>query len=542
MNQLHSRDRRRYFGACFGRSYFKSAPLVNPSLAFGLAMPCLILLAVACITLWPHASVGMSLAIAPVVGSATDERIRDLQDRLMDLHEHVEAIQAKADGEKRPLTEEEIKEIDRSHAEFRAIEEDIGRRQAQIDNAAKLSQPQDRRAEPQNPDPQQNADPQNGPTQGVSAIRPKTPVNHRPTIYSPEGRGRWGWNLLGDFALAVKAASAPSGAVVDPRLVMNAPTTYSSEGSGADGGFAVPPDFRTEIWKKISAETSLFGRTDQYPTSRNTIVLPADETTPWAATGGVQAYFESEGGQMSQSKIALTEKTIRLNKLTALVPITEELLEDAPGLDAYLRSKVAEKFDFKLNLKIVQGTGAGEPLGILNAASLVSVSKETSQAADTIQVENIDKMFSRMYAPLRAGAVWLVNQDVEPQLFGLMRYVKDASGNIVAGAPAYMPPGGVSGLPYGTLYGKEIVPTQACETLGDKGDIIFVNLKAYMTAYKQGGVRADVSMHLWFDYSVMAYRFILRIAGQPWWADHADPRDGSNTLSWAVTLDERAAG
>jgi hypothetical protein len=47
-------------------------------------------------------------------------------------------------------------------------------------------------------------------------------------------------------------------------------------------------------------------------------------------------------------------------------------------------------------------------------------------------------------------------------------------------------------------------------------------------------------MHLWFDYAVLAYRFIIRIAGQPWWGTYITPRDGANYLSWAVTLDERA--
>jgi hypothetical protein len=61
-----------------------------------------------------------------------------------------------------------------------------------------------------------------------------------------------------------------------------------------------------------------------------------------------------------------------------------------------------------------------------------------------------------------------------------------------------------------------------------------------MTAVKTGNVRADVSMHLWFDYDVLAYRFILRIAGQPWWAAYITPRDSSNYISWAVTLDARA--
>ncbi len=465
-----------------------------------------------------------------------DEKIKELKDELLNLNERAQVIQATADAEHRPLTEDEQKELDGIFAKFDSIEDEIARREVIASQTAKLAQTQGRKAEPQAPEPQASA-------QDPAAVQPRTSPR-RPVIQIVDDkRGKWGFPNLGEFALSVRAASRQGG-TIDPRLVMNAPTTYSSEGQGADGGYAVPPDFRTDIWSKVTGEDSLFSRTDQNPTSKNSIVLPADETTPWDASGGIQAYFEQEAGQLTQSKVALKEKQIRLNKLTALIPVTEELFEDAPGLDAYLRKKVAEKFDFKLNLKIVQGTGAGEPLGILNAASLVSVAKETSpaQGADTLIAENIIKMWSRLYAPCRRNAVWLVNQDIEPQLHQMVIRITNAAGNeYVGGVPVYIPANGLSDSPYSTLMGRPVIPTQACETLGDKGDIILVDLKQYLTAYKTGGLRSDVSMHLWFDYDVLAYRFILRIAGQPWWAAYITPRDSSNYLSWAVTLDERGS-
>lgn len=456
-----------------------------------------------------------------------DEKIKELRDELLELNERAQVLQATADAEKRVLKEDEEKELNGIFARFEAIEEEIDRRELIAAQTKKLTQSQGRKADPQNPDPQ-NRIPEPDPPPAGRQVR-----QYSPRIQVVEDRGKWGWKILGEFAQAVRLASRQGGNI-DPRLVMNAPTTYSQEGVGEDGGFAVPPDFRGDIWKKVQGEDSLLSRTDQNPTSKNTIVFPSDETTPWDTTGGIQAYFESEAGQLNQSKIALKEKTIRLNKLTALIPVTEELLEDAPGLDAYLRKKVGEKFDFKLNLKIVQGVGAGEPLGILNAASLVSVTKETGQGADTIMAENISKMWARIYAPLRRNAAWLINQDIEPQLDSLSLAVG------TGGIPVYMPAGGLADAPYGRLKGRPVIPTQACETLGDKGDIILVALDQYLTAVKTGGVKADVSMHLWFDYAVLAYRFIIRIAGQPWWGTYITPRDGANYLSWAVTLDERA--
>jgi HK97 family phage major capsid protein len=330
------------------------------------------------------------------------------------------------------------------------------------------------------------------------------------------------------------------GATPDKRLEQRAPTSFGSEGVGTDGGFAVPPDFREAITSLIAGEDSLLGRTDKFVSSGNSITVPVDDDAPWS-TSGIQAFWEGENDQLTQSKPLIKQQTIRLNKLAVLVPVTDELLEDAPAIDAYLRRKVPEKMDFKLNLAIVQGNGVGMPLGILNSPATVSVAKFTSQDADTIVGVNIINMWSRMYAPSRATSVWLINQDIEPQLLTLMKVGKLDTGAVDTGwgVPLYLPANGLSGTPFSTLMGRPIIPTQACETIGDKGDIIFADLKQYMTAMKVGGVRAETSIHLWFDYDTTAFRFILRIAGQPWWGTAVSPRDGSNTLSPFVTLAAR---
>ena len=449
--------------------------------------------------------------------------IEELQDRLLDLQEQAQTIQAKVDAEKRDLNEEEQAELDTIFATFEETEAQIERRQRIAAQAKKLQESVGRQTEPNQPHAQG----------GVPERAPR-----QPRIQMPEDRGRWGFRNFGEFATCVRAAVRGS---VDPRLIANAPTTVSTEGIGADGGFAVPPDFREAIMEAVMGEASLLGRTDQLTTASNQITLPKDETTPWQTTGGVQAYWEGEGLQLTQSKLALESTTVRLNKLTALVPVTEELMEDAPTLDGYLRRKVPEKFDFAVNLALIQGNGVGRPLGILNSGALVTVAKETSQVADTVVAENVIKMYSRMYGPSRLNAIWLINQDIEPQLITMNVPVKNVAGSEnVGGSTVYMPAGGLSGAPYGTLFNRPVVPTQACETLGDLGDIIFADMTQYLSVVKTGGIRQDVSIHLWFDYDTAAYRFIFRIGGQPWWGSAIDPRDGTNTLSPFVALAARA--
>ncbi|HEX9810634.1 MAG TPA: phage major capsid protein [Burkholderiales bacterium] len=480
--------------------------------------------------LFPHARV-----LADVTA------IAQLQERLLELNEEAESIQAAADAERRALTEAEQTKIDSIFAEFGEVEADIKRRERIEAQSARLAERVGRRTDPNDVvDASANAEAQAGARGGNGQQPARAQRMTMREVRDPNGT-RWGWNNLGDFALAVRAAHPRAGSRIDPRLIANAPTSFGQEGVGEDGGFAVPPDFRSTIMIKVMGDASLIGRCDQLTTAANSVVYPKDETTPWQNSGGIQAYWEGEGLLLSQSKPSLKDQTYRLNKLTALVPVTEELMDDAPGMDSYLRRKVPEKFDAKLNTAIVRGTGVGMPQGILNADCIISVAKETSQVADTIVPENIFKMYSRMYGSSRGKSVWLINQDIEPQLFAMQLLAKNVAGTEnVSGVPVYLPANALAGSPNGSLMGRPILTMEPCSTIGDLGDIILADLSQYMIIMKTGGIRQDVSMHLWFDYDTLAFRWIMRIAGSPWWGSAITPENGSNTRSCFVTLAERA--
>ena len=73
----------------------------------------------------------------------------------------------------------------------------------------------------------------------------------------------------------------------------------------------------------------------------------------WQATGGIQTYWDGEASTVTQSKPQLKDLTLKLHRLTALVPVTEELLEDAPAMAGYVTSKAGEnvKAKFQDNLE-----------------------------------------------------------------------------------------------------------------------------------------------------------------------------------------------
>jgi HK97 family phage major capsid protein len=106
------------------------------------------------------------------------------------------------------------------------------------------------------------------------------------------------------------------------------------------------------------------------------------------------------------------------------------------------------------------------------------------------------------------------------------------------GVPVYMPAGGASAAPYGTLFGRPVIPIEQCAAIGDAGDIIFADLGGYILAEK-GGIQSDVSIHVNFIYDESVFRFVLRIDGQPLRASALTPYKGSDTLSHFVTLASR---
>lgn len=357
----------------------------------------------------------------------------------------------------------------------------------------------------------------------------------------------WGFRHAGEFGAAVINA-VKSRKIEDERLLKSyeameikaSLTTFVNEGIGEEGGYAVPPDIDATIRNKVMGGNTLAGMCNQIPTGRNSVIATKDETTPWQSTGGVQAYWESEAGTKTQSKLKLKHDVVRLNKLIVLVPITDEAAEDAPGLINHINVKAPEKMSFKLDLAILQGTGAGQPLGILNSPAIISVAKVGSQVADTIVGLNIGTMVTRHYEGMSPRTIWIVNPDTRLQLETLMKVGKLDTGAADTGWGVTMP---------WTMYdlnrqlviaGKPTVWHHAAETLGDAGDITLADMSQYDLYTKAGGIKSETSIHLWFDQDVTALRFVMRVAGQPAFSAPIQPRDGTTTYSPFVSLAERA--
>lgn len=454
--------------------------------------------------------------IPPGMIFADASPIDSLRTRQTELQASSQTLIDAADAAGRDLDTAELEQIDQNTANAEALGRQITAREKA--NPAPGTGGQGRRTVP---DAVALA-----PGQGLTAHgggRPTVPATVR--VDARTG----GYRHLGEFAACVRASGlGDEGAKL--RLI-NA--LGMNEASGEDGASLVPAEFRDAIMTIVEGEDSLLGMCDSSTTIRNSVTQNVDETTPWG-TGGIGVYWEGEGQGAGATKQPLNPSTLRLNKLFARVDASDELLEDAPQLDSYLRKKAPEVMTSVINLAIVSGNGVGKPLGMMNSGALVTIAAETSQPIDSIMHRNLAAMMGRMYAPCWPRATWLMHSDVWAKL-PLISF-RDGTTTPV---PAFMPPGGISSAPFGTLFGRPIKVLEAMETIGDLGDIILADMSAYRAVTKASGVRVETSIHLKFDTDETVFRFIFRLAGAPWWSKPITPRDGPNTRSAFVTLASR---
>lgn len=346
------------------------------------------------------------------------------------------------------------------------------------------------------------------------------------------------YNSLGEQLQSIARAGIPGGET-DHRLHQINNATGLGESIPSEGGFLVQTDFSAQLLKGVFETGLVAPRCNRFQISANSngIKLPAiDETSRATGSrwGGVTSYWKAEAAEKTASKPKFRTMELNLHKLVGLCYASDELLQDSAALETVITQAFSDEINFALDDAIINGTGAGQPLGILNSGALVAVTKETGQKADTVVYENIIKMYSRMPARNRRNAVWFINQDVEPQLYQMSLAIG------TGGSAVYLPGGGVSQAPYASLFGRPVVPIEQCATLGDQGDIIFADLSNYILIDK-GGIQSAMSIHVKFIYDESVFRFVYRVDGQPALASPITPYKGTaNTLSPFVTLAARA--
>ena len=126
----------------------------------------------------------------------------------------------------------------------------------------------------------------------------------------------------------------------------------------------------------------------------------------------------------------------------------------------------------------------------------------------------------------------MIDQTVLPQLMGMSLVVG------TGGMPVYMPPGGASAAPYGSIFGRPVIEHEYGAAVGTAGDIMLVDWGEYLMIEK-GGIESASSIHVNFTSGEQVFRFTYRCDGQHAWNSALTPNSGGDTLSPIITLAAR---
>ena len=282
-----------------------------------------------------------------------------------------------------------------------------------------------------------------------------TPIIEKPMKAEPmdEKKGRASNAYKQDFGLLLRGK----------RLVHN----VLEEGVDANGGYLCPEEFERQIITGLD-EFNVMRKLCKIITTEN------ERKIPVAATHSV-ANWTAENGAYTESDPTFNQKTIDAYKLTDLVKVSIELLDDSMfDLEDYIAKEFARAFGIAEETAFCVGNGSGQPTGLFTANGAdVGV---TAAGATAITADELISLVYALKSPYRKNAKFLMNDAT----VAAIRKLKDGNGNylwqpaLTAGQPDKL-------MGY-ELYTSPYVPTLAAGAY----TVAFGDFGSYWIADRKG--------------------------------------------------------
>ncbi|WP_049562230.1 phage major capsid protein [Nonomuraea sp. SBT364] len=303
----------------------------------------------------------------------------------------------------------------------------------------------------------------------------------------------------------------------------------------SEGGFLVPETLRSQLLQVALEMAVVRPRATVVPMESARVPFPMIDSTSNASSvfGGMVGYWTDEAAMLEESNPKFGKIVLDAQKLTGLAVVPNELLSDSLiSFAALIETLWPQALAFFEDVAFMSGSGVGEPLGFLGAGNSagVAVAAEAGQPADTIVLENVIKMYSRMLPASLSRGIWICSPEAIPELFTMALSVGTGGGPVmltnVAG-PAPM-----------TIFGRPLVVSEKAGRLGDRSDLAFVDLSYYLVGDRQT-MSADSSTDYKFGSDQTTYRIIQRVDGKPWIKSAITPNNGGPSLSPFVEIAAR---
>lgn len=147
----------------------------------------------------------------------------------------------------------------------------------------------------------------------------------------------------------------------------------------------------------------------------------------------------AEGSDKPESTLAFTERTINVRKIATVLPVTDELMEDAPALRSYINARLMLMVRLTEDTQLVSGNGTAPNLrGLLNTVNIQTQAKGSDSTPDAVYKAMTLIMTNAYLNP--DGAIF------HPLDWQDIRLLKTTDGRYIWGEPSEMGPERIWGL------------------------------------------------------------------------------------------------
>ncbi len=175
-----------------------------------------------------------------------------------------------------------------------------------------------------------------------------------------------------------------------------------SEGTDADGGFLVPDTFEKTLIDGLNDTLVIRKLAHVFTTASGAHKIPV-------VSAHGSATWTDEGASIPETTQKFSEKSIGAHKLTALIKVSEELLNDSAfDLESYFRQEFNRQISNAEEDAFVSGTGTDRPFGLFDDKEGGEIGVTTA-AANAITADELIDLYHSLRAPYRKNAVWLLN-------------------------------------------------------------------------------------------------------------------------------------
>lgn len=345
---------------------------------------------------------------------------------------------------------------------------------------------------------------------------------------APEGRDHSEEKSFADYLVALQRG--------DTKRIEGVYKAALAEESGATGGYLVPAEYANTILR-MAANASVVranGATIIPMGSREWNVPALSYTASTAGRphqlGGIVATWTEEAGEKTETEPTFKNVKLVYHELSGYTLASNMIRQDAgPALEALLRQLFAEAIRFYEDWAFLQGTGAGQPLGVFNSDALLTEVAATS----TFVLSDIAGMLKRFHSRAPNGGVWVMHPVVIEKLI-LLADGSGASNNLIWSPNTTEPqPQRLFGRPIVFSDVMPVLPAGSSAT--QKGGVLLADFSYYLIG-DRGGLQIDFSEHYKFINNQGTWRFTKYVDGQPWMSQAMYLADGSNQVSPFVSL------